>query len=140
MYNDKLILMKSHIALLLISIFIAIQASSQINLVGAILNQETGQIDILEWQALDPESLITHPSQIDGYYFGSSVFDAYNSNYYITGISGNITGLFDFNLILQQPVLTHQYALDVSQLSPGAYYLRIIHRGEAKATRIVMVQ
>lgn len=34
---------------------------------------------------------------MDGYYFATSAFDAYNGNYYLTGISGDSSGLYSFN-------------------------------------------
>jgi hypothetical protein len=70
---------------------------AQINLVGAEYNPSTGMIDIVKWQALDPESVITIPSILQGYYLGSSAFDAYNGNYYLTGLTADEQGLFSFN-------------------------------------------
>jgi len=80
-------------------IILSIGSKAQISLVGAANNLETGKIDIVKWQALDPESLIVHSSMLDGYYFATSAFDSYNSNYYITGISGDSSGLYSFNTI-----------------------------------------
>ena len=71
--------------------------NAQINLVGAAYNPSTGGIDIVKWQALDSGSVITIPSFLEGYYFGSSAFDAYNGNYYLTGITADDQGLFSFN-------------------------------------------
>ena len=78
---------------------LSIGSKAQINLVGAANNLQTGKIDIVKWQALDPESLTVYPSILDGYYFASSAFDSFNSNYYITGISGDSAGLYSFNTI-----------------------------------------
>ena len=90
--------------LLIVSLILIfnITGNSQINLVGAANNQQTGKIDIVKWQALDPESLIVHPSILDGYYFATSAYDSYNSNYYITGISGNSSGLYSFNTVTNE--------------------------------------
>ena len=81
---------------------LSIGAKAQINLVGVANNFQTGKIEIIKWQALDPESLIVYPSILDGYYFATSAFDSYNSNYYITGISGNSSGLYSYNTITNQ--------------------------------------
>jgi hypothetical protein len=71
--------------------------NAQINLVGAAYNPSTEMIDIVKWQALDSGSVITIPSILEAYYFGSSAFDAYNGNYYLTGITVDDQGLFSFN-------------------------------------------
>lgn len=81
---------------------LSIGSKAQINLIGVANNLETGKIDIVKWQALDPESIIVYPSILDGYYFATSAFDSYNSNYYITGISGNNSGLYSYNTITNQ--------------------------------------
>ncbi|MBE0638406.1 MAG: T9SS type A sorting domain-containing protein [Bacteroidales bacterium] len=81
---------------------LSIGSKAQINLVGVANNLETGKIDIVKWQALDPESLTVYPTILDGYYFATSAFDSYNSNYYITGISGNNSGLYSYNTITNQ--------------------------------------
>jgi len=85
-----------------IIMLLSMGSKAQINLVGAANNLQTNKIDIVKWQALDPESVIVYPSILDGYYFGSSAFDSYNSNYYLTGISGNSAGLYSFNTITNQ--------------------------------------
>lgn len=84
--------------LLIFSLFFATAFSlkAQISLVGAATSPEGG-IDILKWQALDSTSVETHSTFLDGYYLASSVYDAYNGNYYISGISGDSSGLFSFN-------------------------------------------
>ena len=71
--------------------------NAQINLVGAAYNPSTQMIDIVKWQALDSGSVITIPSILESYYFGSSAFDAYSGNYYLTGITADDQGLFSFN-------------------------------------------
>jgi len=80
-------------------LFLSIGSKAQINLVGVGNNPETGKIEIFKWQALDPESLTVYPTILDGYYFATSSFDSYNSNYYITGISGDSAGLYSYNTI-----------------------------------------
>jgi hypothetical protein len=78
-------------------ITISFAGKAQINLVGAATNQTSGMIDIVKWQALDSSSVQSFPTMLDGYYMSSSVFDAYNSNYYLTGITDTASGLFSFN-------------------------------------------
>jgi hypothetical protein len=89
--------MKKINLLLAILLLTNLGMKAQINLVGAAYNPSTGMIDIVKWQALDPESVITIPSILESYYFGSSAFDAYNGNYYLTGITAEDQGLFSFN-------------------------------------------
>ena len=82
-----------------IALIIAVQTGTkaQINLIGASVNNETGKIDLIQWEALDSLSADTTPTILDGYYFATSAFDAFSSNYYITGISGDSSGLYSFN-------------------------------------------
>ena len=86
------------IAILLLSI----SSSAQINLIGAQINQGTGNIDIVKWQALDTASVTIYPTTLQAYVFGSSVFDAYNSNYYLNGFGTSANGLFSFNSITNE--------------------------------------
>ena len=79
---------------------------AQINLVGASINSGTGQIDILKWQALDSSSVTTYPTILQGYLFNSSVFDAYNSNYYLQGITATSSGLLSFNTVTNEATLS----------------------------------
>ena len=72
-------------------------ARSQIQLIGAAVNTGTGKIDLIQWQPLDSSSVTVTPTILDGYYFGSSAFDAFSSNYYLTGISEMNSGLYSFN-------------------------------------------
>lgn len=71
--------------------------NAQINLIGASVNDSTAKIDVVQWEAFDSLSVTVTPSLLDGYYFASSAFDAYNANYYLTGISGDSSGLYSFN-------------------------------------------
>jgi len=82
-----------------------ISVKSQINLVGAATSQGGG-IDILKWEALDPESVETYPSMLTGYYLGSSAFNSYNSNYYLTGLTELTEGLFSFNTLTNEQSLS----------------------------------
>lgn len=85
--------------ILSIAILFAINSSvnAQINLIGASVNDSTGKIDLVQWEALDSLSVVVTPTILDGYYFASSAFDAYNAKYYLTGISGDSSGLYSFN-------------------------------------------
>ena len=71
--------------------------NAQINLIGASVNDSTAKIDVVQWEAFDSLSVTVTPSLLDGYYFASSAFDSYNANYYLTGISGDSSGLYSFN-------------------------------------------
>jgi hypothetical protein len=110
------------LAILLIS---NMALNAQINLVGAAYNPSTEMIDIVKWQALDSGSVITIPSILQSYYFGSSAFDAYNGNYYLTGITADDQGLFSFNTQTNEQELS-EFALfsNVSEfdMSTGKIY------------------
>lgn len=71
--------------------------NAQISLVGASVNTASGKIDLIQWDALDSLSVTVTPTLLDGYYYATSAFDAFNSNYYITGISGDSSGLYSYN-------------------------------------------
>jgi hypothetical protein len=79
--------------------------NAQIHLIGISNNGGSGNLDIVKWQAQDPASSVTFPTILEAYLFGSSVFDAYNGNYYLTGISGISSGLFSFNTLTNQQEL-----------------------------------
>lgn len=76
---------------------VSLGVKAQIKLIGASVNNETGKIDLLKWQSLDSLSVEVVPTFLDGYFFATSAFDALNSNYYITGISGDSSGLYAYN-------------------------------------------
>jgi hypothetical protein len=78
-------------------LLLGISSSAQINLIGAHANQGSGNIEIVKWQALDQTSVTFYPTTLQAYVFGSSVFDAYNSNYYLNGFGTSANGLFSFN-------------------------------------------
>ncbi len=72
-------------------------AKAQISLIGAAINTDSASIDLIQWEALDSLSVTVIPTILDGYYSSTSAFDALNSIYYITGISGDSSGLFSYN-------------------------------------------
>lgn len=89
--------MKKLILSLAISVLATASLSAQINLIGASSNQTTGNIDIVRWDALDSTSVTVYPTELVAYLFGSSVFNAYSSNYYLTGFTDSVSGLFAYN-------------------------------------------
>lgn len=91
-----------------ISIFLCniLSGQAQISLVGASVNSSTGSIDIVKWQALDSASVTTYPTILQGYVFNSSVFDAYNSSYYLQGITATSSGLLSFNTVTNTATLS----------------------------------
>jgi len=98
--------MKIFRLLVFILVLSCLGGQAQINLVGAGINSGTGQIDILKWQALDSASVTAYPTILQGYLMGSSVFDAYQSNYYLTGITSNSSGLLSFNTVTNATTLS----------------------------------
>jgi hypothetical protein len=98
--------MRTHIIAVCIFLFSILSGQAQINLVGASLNTSAGSIDILKWQALDSASVTTYPTILQGYLFNSSVFDAYNSNYYLQGITATSSGLLSFNTVTNEATLS----------------------------------
>jgi len=98
--------MTKYLYILVFLAFTSLSTKAQINLIGAASNQVTGMIDIVKWQALNPESVTTIPSILQGYYAGSSAFDAYNGNYYLTGITATDQGLFSFNTQTNEQALS----------------------------------
>jgi hypothetical protein len=106
---------------LLISV---ICAKAQINLVGASVNQN-GTIDIVKWQALDESSVTRYPSGLEAYLYSSSVFDSYNSSYYLGGISSGSGVLLAFNTNSNTPSFISNAPLsNISQIdmSTGKIY------------------
>lgn len=75
----------------------SIGVNAQIDFIGASSNPITGKIDLIQWEAFDELSVTTTPTILDGYFFGTSSFDAFNSDYYISGVSGETFGLYSFN-------------------------------------------
>ncbi len=89
--------MKKILSITAMFLFMFSQSNAQIRLIGASNSFGSGQIEILEWNALDSSSVESYPTELLGYYMGSSVFNSYNSNYYLTGITGDSSGLLSFN-------------------------------------------
>lgn len=89
--------MKKYILLLIVNLLYFHGVHAQINLIGTSSSQNPDVISIVEWQAFDSASVTVHPTALEAYLFGSSVFDAWNSNYYITGYSADTSGLLSFN-------------------------------------------
>jgi hypothetical protein len=75
----------------------SIGVNAQIDFIGASSNPFTGTIDLIRWEAFDELSVTTTPTILDGYFFGTSSFDAFNSDYYLSGVSGETFGLYSFN-------------------------------------------
>ncbi|MDP2234879.1 MAG: T9SS type A sorting domain-containing protein [Bacteroidales bacterium] len=117
--------MKKNMLFTLIILLFGMAIKAQINLVG-VANNYPSNIGIVKWQALNPESVTTFPSILNAYYFASSAFDSYNSKYYITGISGNNTGLYSFNTVTNQEHLSSGASLysNISEfdMSTGMMY------------------
>jgi hypothetical protein len=91
--------MKSFYLLGIILLLCGSGGQAQINLVGASVNSGTGHIDIVKWQAFDSTSVSAWQTPLLGYYMASSMFDAYNSNYYLTGVIVDSSVLLSFNTI-----------------------------------------
>lgn len=102
----------------------SIVANAQINLVGTRANQN-GTIDIVKWQALNSSSVTSYSSGLEAYLYASSVFDSYNSNYYLGGISSGSGVLLSFNTNSNTPGLIPYAALsNISEIdmSTGKIY------------------
>lgn len=108
-------------------------ANAQINLIGASVNDSTGKIDLIQWEALDSLSVVVTPTILDGYYFASSAFDAFNAKYYLTGISGDSSGLYSYNSGTAEESLVEGSAFsNVSEfdMSTGKMYNLIVETEE----------
>jgi hypothetical protein len=89
--------MKKALLFIIPILFVSFSARPQISLIGAIPDP-VGGVNIATWDVFDSSSVTTYPTSLIAYYMSSSVFDAYNGNYYITGISeDNSGGLLSFN-------------------------------------------
>ena len=108
-----------------ISLLSWFDGKAQISLVGASSNQSTGFIDIVKWQALDSASQTSYPTVLQGYYMASSVFDAFNSNYYLTGLNSIFNGLLSFNTVTNDtslmPYSTFSNIMEID-MSTGKIY------------------
>ncbi len=92
--------MATRITLLLL--FISLLAQAQSNLIALRLNDDQTALDLVEWQALDEESVSTIPTELMAVYTSSSVFDAYNNIYYASGVSDFAEYLFSYNTETQE--------------------------------------
>ena len=117
--------MRPFILVIYIFLCTVLSGQAQISLVGASLNTSTGSIDIVKWQALDSSTIATYPTSLQGYVMNSSVFDAYNSNYYLQGITATSSGLFTFNTVTNESSLIPYNAFSNSteiDMSTGKIY------------------
>jgi hypothetical protein len=89
--------MKKILFTIALGISASIGVNAQINLIGTSADPFTGNIDIIQWEAFDELSVTSTPTTLDAYFFGSSSFDAFNSDYYLSGVSGETFGLYSFN-------------------------------------------
>lgn len=101
--------MRTILSLVFLYLAIIPVGRTQISLVGA--RAGSGTVDIVKWQAFDPMSVTIHPSPLQGYVMGSSVFDAYNSNYYLTGLTSTSFGLLTFNTVTNDTVMSPSASL-----------------------------
>ena len=111
--------------LISVLLLFAMGTQAQIKLVGMRGNQGSNFMDIVKWQALDPASVTAYPSLLHAYYMASSVFDAYNSKYYITGIGASASGLLEFNTVTnEQSLLNYSSFSNTSEIdmSTGKIY------------------
>lgn len=97
---------------LLLQLFLLLEVKAQIKLIASAYNVNTGAIDIVRWNALDSASVSIQPSILQSYLLGSSVYDAFNGNYYLRANDSITNGLYTFNTI------TNTENLD----SIGAFY------------------
>jgi hypothetical protein len=97
--------MKSILPLFAFVFLTSLFSTAQINLIGTAVNPNTFEIEVLEWQALDPNSVLVHETELDAYLLASSVFDAYNGNYYLGGISNDNGVLLQFNSMQDEQAL-----------------------------------
>lgn len=117
--------MKKQILLTILLLASSTIIFAQINLVGSAINQETGQVEIVKWKALDSLSVMSYPTELNGYVYSSSVFNAYSSNYYLSGIVGNSGTLFSFNTLTNQTSVSASASLSNNtqiDMSTGRLY------------------
>ncbi|MBK7172629.1 MAG: hypothetical protein IPH84_05220 [Bacteroidales bacterium] len=116
--------MKQILFTLISFILISTTALAQINLVGT-SSSANGGIEIVKWQAFDSSSVERYPSGLDAYLFASSSFNAYNSNYYLSGFSADTGVLLSFNTETNTPSLSNFSAFsNISEIdmSTGKLY------------------
>lgn len=118
---------------LLSALLVHTQSQAQINLIGASVNPGTGEINLVQWEALDSSSVEITPTILDAYYFATSAFDAYGSKYYISGISGDSSGLYAFNsTTLEETLSTGASLSNIAEfdMSTGMMYNLIMESEE----------
>lgn len=116
--------MKQILFTLISFILISTATLAQINLVGT-SSSANGGIEIVKWQAFDSSSVERYPSGLDAYLFASSSFNAYNSNYYLSGFSADTGVLLSFNTETNTPSLSNFSAFsNISEIdmSTGKLY------------------
>lgn len=117
--------MKSKILLLALLISLFSTSNAQIRLVGAHPNQNSGLIDILKWQALEPASVETIPSLLQAYLMSSSSFNSYYSTYYLSGYGASANGLLAFNTVTNEQSIqpfTNYSNISEIDMSTGIIY------------------
>lgn len=114
----------------IIAVFIlSTSVQSQINLIGVSFNTDSASIELVKWQAFDSLSVTVVPTILDGCFFTTSAFDALNSDYYITGFSGDSTGLYSYNSVSgAEQLMTASLYTSISEfdMSTGKMYNLII--------------
>jgi hypothetical protein len=117
--------MKTVKLIIIISMLLSLEVKAQISLVGASVNQSTSFIDIVKWHALDSASQTSYPTVLQGYYMASSVFDAFHSNYYLSGLNSTFNGLLSFNTLTNdtslRPYSTFSNIMEID-MSTGKIY------------------
>lgn len=111
----------------------SIGTNAQIKLIGASSNVFTESIDLIQWDAMDSLSVTTTPTLLDAYFFATSSFDALNSDYYISGVSGETFGLYSFNSVTgDEEIETGSLYTNVSEfdMSNGKMYNLIMEDEE----------
>jgi len=95
--NFETIAMKKSLYTLFIGITLTVSTQAQIKLIGVTYNTGTESVDLVQWAVFDSTSVTTTPTALDAYLFASSSFDSFISNYYISGVTGEDTGLYSYN-------------------------------------------
>lgn len=80
------------------SLFIVLNLAvmAQPTLIGMRFVPASGN-EIVRWTALDLSDIETFHTDLQGYMLSSSLFDAYNGNYYLAGLTSSGDCLFSFN-------------------------------------------
>lgn len=91
--------MKKVICISLIFWLLAQSTFAQINLVGTRHDFISNTNDLVKWEASDTNSLSGYPINLQSWLLASSVFNARNSTYYITGNTSTASGILAFNTL-----------------------------------------